>query len=339
MRSLPCTLLCTIVLAAPVCAAQQQNKSEAQQDGLFGPVKSVLTTRQPGAAARSALPSGPTLVVPAWCQVCDYDREGYRSRSGDIVDGKFIGDLIANVRDETGQLISRRYVDAASREVIREERIGPFGPTEMDAWSHQKHISHQVFHYDENGHQSEWLTWDGAGNSTGRVVTVSTRNGVEISNSTWSGDGTLLWQHTYDPESDTDAMESREQSGAPGLSRTFQHGHVASFWEPSDATNRFGQRFAADHTNGNVDTYDCHRSTGCEIAHVHYEYAGPGTLNPLSVEWRDSEGKLEWATYYQYEFDTHRNWTGRKIWLVSPEQRQRTLYEEDHRTITYWTHD
>jgi hypothetical protein len=324
------------VIGVAAAAAQAQNKSEAQLDGLAGPVKTVTTLRETPANIRWQQPAGPTLVVPIWCHVCDYDRDGYRTRSGDVVDGKFIGESIALSRDPAGHLISRHTVDAASGEVNRQERFGPFGRTEADFYINGKLISHQVFRYDENGNQSEWLTWDGNGSSTGRVVTATAKDGTVLSRSSFAPDGTLLWRSSYDPTSDRDEIAVNEKSGAPALTRVADHGKTASFWEASDDSNRFGQRFTVDRGNGNVEFHECHRASGCSISQVHYEYAGPGKRNPTSAEWRDQSGSLQWAAYYDYEFDSAHNWTHRNVWVISPEQQQRTLYEEDWRTITYW---
>ncbi|HEY3707098.1 MAG TPA: hypothetical protein VGL22_18705 [Terracidiphilus sp.] len=335
MRILSCTLLGVISLTASLSAAQIRNQTEAQQDGLGGAVKSVTTLRQTP-RVQWQQPAGPTLVMPAWCHACDYDQSGYRTRSGDVVDGKFIGESITLDRDPSGNLISRHAVDAATGKVIREERFGPYGRTELDAYQNGALITHQVFRYDENGKPSEWLTWNGTGTSTGRDTWVWSKDGTELENSSWAGDGTLMWRHTYDPASDRDEMAVNEQSGAPALRRAALHGSPASFWEASDSPDRFGQSFVVDRGNGDMEVRACHRATGCAVSRVHYEYAGPGKLNPTSAEWRDAGGNLQWAAYYDYEFDSAHNWTHRKVWVVSPEQTGRTLLEEDWRTISYW---
>lgn len=336
MRSLPFALASLLCLTASVLPAHGRSATEAQQDGLAGPVKSVVTSRLPGQAVQWSQPAGPTLVLPVWCRACDYDQDGYRTRSGDLLDGKFVGEQISLDRDGDGHVISRHAADASTGEPTRDERLGPYGRLELDAFIRGKQIAHQLFRYDRWGHRSEWLCFDGAGNSEGRVVTVADKDGTELETSSWAGDGTLLWRHAYDPASDKDDIVVFDKAGAPALTRTFDRGNVTSFWEASDKPNRFGQSFSSDHGNGNVDLYECHRGSGCTVSRVHYEYAGPGKLNPISAEWRDSGGNLQWAAYYEYEFDAFRNWTHRTVWVVSPGQTHRTLYEEDARTIEYW---
>jgi hypothetical protein len=58
---------------------------------------------------------------------------------------------------------------------------------------------------------------------------------------------------------------------------------------------------------------------------------------PLSAEWKDANGKLIYAAYYEYVFDSHGNWVRREVWIISPSHPNRTFYETDIRTITYWS--
>jgi len=62
----------------------------------------------------------------------------------------------------------------------------------------------------------------------------------------------------------------------------------------------------------------------------------PGKRNPTSAEWRDAEGRLLYAAYYEYELDAFQNWTHRKVSVWSSDNPERTPYEDDTRTITYW---
>jgi hypothetical protein len=62
----------------------------------------------------------------------------------------------------------------------------------------------------------------------------------------------------------------------------------------------------------------------------------PQKRNPISAEWRDSEGNLLFAAYYNYEMDSFRNWTYRQVWVWTPDLGDRALYETDFRGIAYW---
>jgi hypothetical protein len=57
---------------------------------------------------------------------------------------------------------------------------------------------------------------------------------------------------------------------------------------------------------------------------------------PLSAEWRDAEGNLKLATYFEYDLDAYHNWTTRKVWVWNPNLGVRTLSQTDARIITYW---
>lgn len=335
MRSLPCIFVCLISFTVSAAFAQVRTGTEAQQDGLLGPVESVFTVMEQTPPVQWQQPDGPPLVIPVWCHVCDYDPSGYRTRSGDFVDGKFVGELITLERDAAGHVTARHMVDAASQEKVRDERMGPEGRTELDAFSNGKQVAHQTFSYDASGDLADRSFYDGDGNPQGRVTTVRSSDGSKVDNSSWSGDGTLQWRQTYDVAAKTDEITVNDKTGAPVLTRSFQKGGVASFWEASDEANRFGQRFTSAHGDGNVDVYECHRGAACKVSRVHYEYAA-GNQNPVSAEWRDASGNLQWAAYYEYEFDSFHNWTHRKVWVVSPEQKDRVLYEEASRRITYW---
>jgi hypothetical protein len=56
----------------------------------------------------------------------------------------------------------------------------------------------------------------------------------------------------------------------------------------------------------------------------------------LSAEWKDANCKLIYAAYYEYVFDSHASWVRREVWIISPRHPDRTFYEADIRTITYW---
>jgi hypothetical protein len=122
------------------------------------------------------------------------------------------------------------------------------------------------------------------------------------------------------------------------LTWTVVAGRLASFWEAldSDSPSWFGDNFTKTEDNGDAENYACHNDGRCEVSRIHYEYLDREKRNPLSAEWRDSEGSLCFAVYYDYEIDSFRNWTHRRVWVLSPDLGERTLYETDARKISYW---
>src|SRR5215813_305095 len=95
--------LLAIATAILLCLAvsQAQKRTDAETDGFAGPIKSV-TTNVTRVQVQWQQPSGPTLVPPIWCNDCEYDADGFRTMSGEVVDGKFLGDSIRLVRGGDG---------------------------------------------------------------------------------------------------------------------------------------------------------------------------------------------------------------------------------------------
>lgn len=106
MRPLHLSLFLLLVLCA-LRFTQAQNKTDAQLDGLSGPVKSVSSTviQTPNLKWQQA--GGPTLVAPNWCRNCEYDPDGSKTQSGQMVDGKFFGETLRLVRNRDGQVTER----------------------------------------------------------------------------------------------------------------------------------------------------------------------------------------------------------------------------------------
>ena len=121
---------------------------------------------------------------------------------------------------------------------------------------------------------------------------------------------------------------------------------MQTFWEASDEPDQFGDSITTtfDKSNidmfsqGNIDIFSCHKDGACDVTHVHYTYADSSSHQfPTTAEWRDDSGKLQYASWSEYEFDDQHNWTKRTVWVLSPEIPERTLYETDTRILTYWT--
>jgi len=87
---------------------------------------------------------------------------------------------------------------------------------------------------------------------------------------------------------------------------------LVSFWEFPGLPRWYGDGFSEDNGNDTFETYAC-LGGACELSRVHYVYLDAQRRNPQSVEWRDESGNLQYAGYYEYEIDSQRNWTQRKI--------------------------
>jgi hypothetical protein len=125
----------------------------------------------------------------------------------------------------------------------------------------------------------------------------------------------LSWRQVFDPETQVEHFTTYDRSGSVKLTWIVAGGQLVSFWEPPDSPPQFGEGFAADTRNGTMKNYECHSHGDCDVSSVHYEYLDAEKRNPRSAEWRDSEGNLRFAAYFDYEIDSFRNWTYRKVWV------------------------
>jgi len=166
MRSLRYALLSPIFLTAFIGFGQQKRHTDAQNDDFAGPIKSVSTVTT-HANVKWSQPSGPTMVLPVWCQDCAYDPDGMKTRSGQILDEKFVGDNIELVRDPNGHIANRRRINASTGELFDEETWGPFGKdgvvTERSGWGKDDHLDSRET-YDPETDVQHFTTYDEPGN-------------------------------------------------------------------------------------------------------------------------------------------------------------------------------
>ena len=331
-----CLPLSLLMLPAFVATAQTAHKTQAQLDQLNGPVHSV-STQAVMSGIKWKEPSGPGLVTLVSCRDCEYDSEGNRIRSGQkLSDGTFYGENIEILRDDQGRVIQRNHISATSGEIFEREKDGPFGPVE-ELFSAGP-IARNTKTYDRFGNVLEWLSFDASGQQVSRSITRTNSDGQWTEHASWGKNSQLQYRETYDPETDFQHFESLDDSGAVRVTFTISHNKVLSFWKASDETNQFGDSFTTNLGNGNFDMFSCQRVGTCDVTYVHYTYADSSSHQfPTTAEWRNDSGKLQYASWCEYEFDDQHNWTKRTVWILSPETPERTLYETDTRTMTYWT--
>jgi hypothetical protein len=340
MKTLPCILSMSILMVCTASSAQEERKTDAQKDGLVGPVKSV-STLVTMSSVKWQQPGGPTIVQPVWCRDCSYDQDGNKTISGQIVDGNFLGDLIDIRRDSNGHVTDRTVTNAANGQVRVHQMVGPFGTTEeTDYYSGTGNVTaQQTFSYDQYGRIHDWLSLDGDGKQLSNCITTHAKDGTLTEQSCFDKNNQPNWLQTYDPDRDLEHFTVFDESGAVRLTWTRSQGKVIAFWEQPGphAQSQFGENFSEFEDSGNAENYSCHPIGQCDIAHVRYQYLDPAKKrNPISAEWRDADGHLVVAAYCEYELDSAGNWTHRKVWVASSEQSDRALYEEDSRTIASW---
>jgi hypothetical protein len=337
MRSLRCVFALPLFLIAFATSAlaQQQNLTDAQRDDLAGPVKSVSSSvMYPGVSWQQ--PGGPTLVAPISCRDCEYDPDGIKTKSGQVVDGNFLGEIIQLVRDANGHVTDRFVENASTDELVRHEVVGPFGKAEQTIYQAGELYWRQTYSYDKYGHVTDWLTFDSTGKQISRTLTSTDKDGTVKETSVWGKDGELDWMQTFDPQTQVEQFTTFDRFGATNLTWTVASGKLISFWERPHSPSQFGDNFTEDAGNDTFENYNCHNDGRCDLSRVHYVYLDPKRHDPQSAEWRDSQGNLCFAAYYDYKIDSFRNWTYRRVWVWTPALGERTLYETDSRAISYW---
>lgn len=314
--------------------AQAPTQTDSQSDDLNGPVKSV-STKSERSNVNWQQPGGPTLLFAIRCRDCDYDRDGSRTKEGQVVDGTFLGQITQLVRDSDGRVTERSVFNASTGQLDRDEVVGPFGKTKEVIYINGQVHWRQTYGYDQYGHLTDWLTFDSTGNQEEKVFWRREPDGTVTEHSVWDRNGQLSYQQTFEPKTQVEQFTTYNQFGQVKLTWTVIAGKLVSFWQVPDSPPQFGDSFSEHSESGDVENYACRNNGECDVSRVHYEYLDPKKRNPLSAEWRDSNGNLRFAVYYDYDVDSLRNWTYRRVWVWSTDLGKRSLYEIDSREITY----
>ena len=325
----------TLVVFATLGWAQKSAQTQAEGDGLAGPVKSISTLVQMS-DVNFIQPNGPALILPLWCRECAYSPDGYQTRFGDNVDGHFVGETMALTRDADGRVTEVLMTNVQTGQPEQDTIMGAFGKVEEISYSNGKILQQQTFRYDEYGQVLETILTDPAGVVLNRGYTNWTKDGTFTEASDWGKDQQLVHRTTYDPATDEQRTTEYDDSGHVVQTWTYAHGQVTSFWEPFDGARPFGVSFSDFNDKTNVRAWSCHGNGICQASQVHYQFADSAKKNPTSAEWRDSNGNLIYGAYYAYAFDQNGNWTHREISVWNAELGTRTPYETDDRLITYW---
>lgn len=334
MRLFACVVPTFVLVAACGFAyTQQKPTTDAQQDDLLGPVKTVTGLRlySPTAEQQAKIVR---FFVASPCGICEYDADGNRITRGESVDGKFVGEKTTVQRDANGRV--QHVTTSAPLGQLKSEVIGPYGKTELTLTSPDKVITRQTFAYDQNGHLADWESFDADGASTGRMIYTSTAQGENTLRAAFDKANNPLWRETWDPDTDESRFVTYDSSGAPQVTWSIAHGKVLSFWEAMDKPGQFGEILWEDTSERDATWFHCSKSSACSTETEHREYLGPGTHNIQSRVWRDGANNVEWSAEYEYELDSHGNWTDRKVWVTVPGESSRMLFAEDARVISYW---
>lgn len=332
--SLPRAGLAILLVLLPVCASEPKN-TDARSDGLFGPIRSV-STREERAQIEWHQPNGPTVALPASCGECEYDLEGNRIKTGQIIDGEFRGEVVRFLRDSTGKVIEK-IAENYKGEMYRREVIGPYGITEQDGFENGKQISQSFLFYDAHGHLSESRNYDRDGVIVGSSFSIidASDNFKEEWDSGPNGSFSLHFVQANDPKTDTFTFTNFNENGSIKVTFTTVGTKVISYWQEPSEQQVFGSNFFMDPVGKTQESYSCRSDGSCD--HVISYFPDEARHHASRIEWHDAAGVLKLWADYEYDLDQFGNWTKRTVWVWSPELGERKLYETDYRTLKYWS--
>lgn len=332
--SLPRAGLAILLVLLPVCASEPKN-TDARSDGLFGPIRSV-STREERPQLDWHQPDGPAVALPVSCSECEYDPEGNRIKTGQLIDGEFRGEVVRFLRDSTGKVIEK-FAENYEGEMYRREVIGPYGITEQDGFENGKQISRSFWFYGANGYLSEFRNYNRDGVIVGGSFSMIDASGN--SKEEWdygpNDSFSLHFVQTYDPKTDTVTFTNFNENGSIKVTFTTVGTKVISYWQEPSEQQMFGSNFFMDPVGKTQESYSCHSDGSCD--HVISYFPDEARHHVRRIEWHDAAAVLKVCADYEYEFDQFGNWTKRTVWVRSPELGERKLYETDYRTLKYWS--
>jgi hypothetical protein len=204
---------------------------------------------------------------------------------------------------------------------------------ESTDFSSGKATFEHMISYDQQGSVREDTTMDGDRKPIFRTLYWRNADDAWTERETWLR-GKLHSHETYDPDSDFQRYEEYDESGNVITTFTYRHDRFESYWS---ALNDGGLPVIDNLDNGDTKTWRCHNDKRiCDGRTRHGVYLDAARHNPSMTEILSDDGRLLFRAYYEYQMDEHENWTSRKVWVQSAEQGERSLYETDSRTITYW---
>ena len=102
--------------------------------------------------------------------------------------------------------------DAASGDVFRRAVMGPFGKTQETFYRDGKVALQNIFRYDANGRVVDWLSLDGEGAQTDRLVTMWGKSDL-TERKTWGKEQQMRSNITVDPATNEERFTTFDESG------------------------------------------------------------------------------------------------------------------------------
>jgi len=329
---LRCGLLMVLVSAAGW--ASDEKKTDAQRNGLTGPVR-MVSVREGKTEFEMNQTDWPGVLGIGDCKDCEYDRKGTLTRDGQEVEGEFRGVRYKITRDERGNIVEQVTLDA-NGEITGRTVYGPYGIIEQNEYIGGVREIHAEWSYDSNGHLRELVQYGHGDKVQSRTLRQTDASG-NIKEEWCYGNGDELSYHTldtYDPKTDVWTWTSYAEDGSIKVAIETQNGKVHFYRQDVNEPNVFGEHFFLDPIGNTQHSFRGHADgTYDDIMTI---YPDKRLYNPESLEWRDGTGTLRLKVEYEYELDVLKNWTTRRTWVWTPDLGEKKLYKVDQRTLTYW---
>lgn len=324
----------TMMFVATAGWASDEKKTDAQNNGLAGPVRTVST--QEGQTEFALDQKGwPVLVGIGDCNECEYDREGTLTRYGQMVEGEFRGDRYQIRRDERGNIVEQLKL-GADGEIAARTVYGPYGVIEQSEYVGGVRGFHAEWSYDGNGHLRELVQYDRDDKIQTRTLRQTDASG-NINEEWCYGSKDDFSYHIldmHDPETHLWTWTSYAEDGSVKVAIETQNGEVHFYRQNVNEPNVFGEHFFLDPIGNTQHSFRGHADgTYDDIMTINPDEK---LHNPERLEWRDGSGTLRLKVEYEYEVDRQTNWTTRRTWVWTPGLSEKKLYKVDMRKLTYW---
>jgi hypothetical protein len=322
-----------LVVAAFPARASSKKWTDAELDGFKGAVKSVSTNVQVLESHPDSI-DHPVIAHPVWCPVCEYDEAGNSIKQGQNFDGRFVGETSQYVRNEDGTIREKISVTEKGQ-VSQKIALGPFGMTEREYYLNGVLQDRQTFRYDQSGNLIEWLTFDADGNQTASsTASFDEQGNVTEQFDRGPGQNFLHFTQSFDPDTGVQTFTNFNKESTVRLTFTAKDNRITNYWEQPGAKREYGSGVCFNSAPKERECEDHYPDR--KVWHQSERFIDEHWHDPIHVELRDETGELQMAADYEYEFDSHGNWTKRSVWMWRAYLGERKLHEVDSRTLSYW---
>jgi hypothetical protein len=265
-----------------------------------------------------------------------FRRGVYRTKAGNrnASNDEFDGQSFLYLRDSKGDIVERTVSLLPSQDLAERDFYGPFGLEKSISYASGKASFVDIVSYDRQGSVIEDITLDGDTKPIDCTLYRRKPDGSWTQRTTWRR-GLLHSQESYDSELDLQRYEEYDESGAVKVTFIHRHGRIEAYWSASREPDG-GTTTSSVLDDGGTHEWHCSDAKRiCTGMIRHSVSRDPDKSNPVITTLVADDGNLIARAFYEYEFDDHHNWTGRKVWVQLGEQGERLLYETDTRKIAY----